>query len=43
MALDVLAGIGAEARQALADEPNAFQVLARYMHRADALLTAEQL
>src|SRR5947209_18997467 len=32
--LDVLAGIAEQAQRALADEPTAFQALARYMHRA---------
>jgi hypothetical protein len=34
VALDVLARVAHEARLALAEEPNAFQALARYMHRA---------
>ncbi len=34
VALDVLARVAYEARLALAEEPNAFQALARYMHRA---------
>jgi AcrR family transcriptional regulator len=34
VALDVLAGTAAEARAALAEEADAFQALARYMHRA---------
>jgi AcrR family transcriptional regulator len=34
VALDVLQRVGAEARLALAEEPDAFQALARYMHRA---------
>jgi AcrR family transcriptional regulator len=34
VALDVLGKIGAEARQALVEEPGAFEALARYMHRA---------
>ena len=34
VALDVLSRIGQEARQALAEEPDAFHALARYMHRA---------
>jgi len=32
--LDVLAGIAEQAERALAEEPDAFQALARYMHRA---------
>jgi AcrR family transcriptional regulator len=32
--LDVLGRAGEEARRALADEPDAFQALARYLHRA---------
>jgi AcrR family transcriptional regulator len=39
--LDVLVGIGEQARRALAEEPSAFQALARYMHRAlDARIAA---
>jgi AcrR family transcriptional regulator len=34
VALDVLGRVGAEARQALDEEPDAFHALARYMHRA---------
>jgi AcrR family transcriptional regulator len=34
VALDVLERVGAEARLALAEEPNAFNALVRYMHRA---------
>jgi AcrR family transcriptional regulator len=34
VALDVLERVGAEARQALAEEPDAFRALIRYMHRA---------
>src|ERR1700716_2745558 len=34
VAIDVLARVGQEARLALAEEPDAFQALARYMHRA---------
>ena len=41
VALDVLRRVGAEARQALAEEPDAFRALARYMHRAlDARIAA---
>jgi AcrR family transcriptional regulator len=34
VALDVLERVGAEARRALAEEPDAFRALIRYMHRA---------
>ena len=34
VALDVLERVGSEARQALAEEPDAFKALVRYMHRA---------
>jgi AcrR family transcriptional regulator len=41
VALDVLQRVGAEARLALAEEPDAFHALARYMHRAlDARIAA---
>src|SRR6059058_3759513 len=34
VALDMLSRVAQEAQLALAEEPNAFQALARYMHRA---------
>src|SRR4051794_5620899 len=34
VALDVLGRVAEEARRALAEEPDSFQALARYMHRA---------
>jgi len=34
VALDILGRVGQEARLALAEEPDTFQALARYMHRA---------
>jgi AcrR family transcriptional regulator len=41
VALDVLVSVGNEAWQALAEEPDAFRALARYMHRAlDARIAA---
>jgi AcrR family transcriptional regulator len=41
VAVDVLARIGQEARQALQEEPDPFSALARYMHRAlDARIAA---
>jgi AcrR family transcriptional regulator len=39
--IDVLTAVGAEARRALSEEPDGFQALARYMHRAlDARIAA---
>src|SRR5690349_15235935 len=40
VALDILGAIAHEARRALAEEPDAFRALARYMHRAIDLRVA---